>query len=100
MPHPQPAHVDATFYAVIVPKWSPCWKDDRGLPVLEGASVDKITKQRPGQVRGDAVVTRLTLRVDASALLPLQPQAVVHIHADDVEVIEVTAEDPTEERDQ
>lgn len=95
MPERQPEYVDATVYAVVVPKWSRYWKDDRGRPLLEGASVDRVTKQRPGQVRGDAVVTRLTLRVDAAALLPLQPQAVVHIHADDVEVIEVTAEDPT-----
>lgn len=90
----QPKHVDATFYAVIVPKWSGYWKDDDGRPILEGASVDRITQKRPGSVRGDAVVTRLTLRVDAAALLPLQPQAIVHIHADDVDVIQVTANNP------
>jgi hypothetical protein len=95
---PQPDHVDATFYAVIQPSWSRYLRDDRGRPVLEGARVDRITQGRPGQVRGDSVVTRLTLRVDASALLPLQPQAVVHIHADDVEVIEVTADAPEEEQ--
>jgi hypothetical protein len=96
----QPDHVDATFYAVITPAWSRWNKDDRGRPLLEGASVDRITKNRPGQVRGDAVVTRLTLRIDATALLPLQPQAVVHIHADDVEVIEVIADAPEAEAGQ
>ncbi|MCR1785336.1 hypothetical protein KVF89_22540 [Nocardioides carbamazepini] len=92
----QPDHVDATFYAIITPSWSRHRRDDRGRPLLEGASVDRITKGRPSTVRGDAVVTRLTLRIDSTALLPLQPQAVVHIHADDVQVIEVTADEPTE----
>jgi hypothetical protein len=97
MPVPQPDHVDATFYAIIAPSWSRHRTDDRGRPLLEGASVERITKNRPGAIRGDAVVTRLTLRVDATALLPLQPQAVVHIHADDVEVIEVIADAPAED---
>lgn len=95
MAQQQPDHVDATVYAVIKPKWSGYWKDDRGRPILESASIDRITKNRPDAVRGGAIVTRLTLRIDAAALLPLQPQAVVHIHAGDVDVIEVTAEDPT-----
>lgn len=98
MAQQQPDHVDATFYAIIAPSWSRHRHDDRGRPLLEGASVERITKNRPSSVRGDAVVTRLTLRVDAAALLPLQPQAVVHIHTDDVEVIEVTADAPTEEK--
>lgn len=42
-------------------------------------------------------MTRLTLRIDSAALLPLQPEAVIHIHAGDVELIEVTADAPTEE---
>lgn len=96
----QPDHVDATFYAVVIPSWSHHRRDDRGRPVLEGASVERITKNRPGAVRGDAVVTRLTLRVEATALLPLQPQAVVHIRADDVEVIQVTADTPEAEAGQ
>lgn len=93
----QPEHVDATFYAVITPTWSRYSRDDKNRPLLDGASVERITKKRPGNVRGDSVVTRLTLRVDSAALLPLQPQAIVHIHADDVEVIEVTADSPEDD---
>lgn len=93
----QPPHVDATFYAVVRPEWHRYLKDDKGRPILDGAKVERITQARPKQVAGDAVVTRLTLRVDAAALLPLQPQAIVHITADDVEVIQVTADAPEDE---
>jgi hypothetical protein len=90
----QPKYVDATFYAVVRPEWHRYLKDDKNRPVLDGAKVERITQKRPDKVAGDAVVTRLTLRVDATALLPLQPQAIVHITADDIEVITVTADSP------
>jgi hypothetical protein len=90
----QPQHVDATFYAVVRPEWHRWRKDDKNRPILASAKVERITQNRPNQVAGDAVVTRLTLRVDAVALLPLQPQAIVHITADDVDVITVTADAP------
>jgi hypothetical protein len=92
----QPKFVDATFFAVVVPVWAPAWrgKDANGRPILEGAKVEKITQTRPSVVRGGGVVTRLTLRLDSAALLPLQPQAVIHITPGQVEVIEVLADDP------
>lgn len=96
MTEKQPKHVDATFYAVVEPQWGRySWeKDDQGRPILVSAKVDRITQTRPKTIKGDAILTRLTLRIDSAALLPLQPQAVIHIHADDVEVIEVVAEQP------
>lgn len=91
----QPTTVDAAFYAVIKPNWHPYLTDSAGRPVLEGATVERITKNVPQTVRGEAFVTRLTLRIDADALLPLQPQAVVHISADQgAMVIETSAEAP------
>lgn len=90
----QPASVDATFYAVVEPKWSQWQKDAQDRPVLTGAAVTKITQGRPGKIAGSAVLTRLTLRVDSAALLPLQPEAIIHIRPGDVEVIEVTAAAP------
>lgn len=92
----QPATVDATFYAVVVPEWT-SGRDAQGRPILRGAKVERITQGRPGFVRGGGVVTRLTLRLDSAALLPLQPQAVIHIAAGQVEVIEAEATDPRDE---
>lgn len=97
MPQPQPEFVEATFYAVIQPEWDRYWKDDRDRPLLKGARLERTLQNRPAKVAGDAVVTRLTLRVDASALLPLQPQAVIHITTDDVEIIHVVADHPDED---
>jgi hypothetical protein len=95
MPRPQPEHVDVTFYATIVPEWSANARDEQGRPVLQGAKVDKVTQNRPERAtRAGTIVTRLTLRVEAAALLPLQPEAVIHIKAGDAAVIEVVAEDP------
>jgi hypothetical protein len=94
MAQQQPKSVDATFYAVVTPEWSRWGKDDNGRPILDGAKVERITQNRPTTVKGGAVVTRLTLRIDATALLPLQPQAVIHITPGQVEVIDVVAEDP------
>lgn len=91
---PQPPYVDATFYAVIVPEWSHYTENGRRL--LRGAKVDRITQKRPEVVKGGGVVTRLTLRLDAAALLPLEPQAIIHIAPGQVDVIEVTADSPEE----
>lgn len=97
MAYQQPKTVDATFYAVVVPEWSRYQKDAEDRPVLIGAKVERTTQGRPNTVRGGGIVTRLTLRLEAGALLPLQPQAVIHISPGQVEVIEVEATDPTEE---
>ena len=90
----QPKTVDATFYAVVTPEWSRWMKDAEGRPILDGAKVERITQNRPASVKGGAVVTRLTLRIDSGALLPLQPQAVIHISPGQAEVIEAEAVDP------
>ena len=98
MSNEQPEYVDATFYAVVVPIWAPNYrgKDADGRTLLEGAKVERITQQRPQTVHKGGVVTRLTLRLDAAALLPLQPKAVIHVHAGQTEVLEVAAENPDE----
>lgn len=96
MPRQQPESVDVTAYIVIEPRWSNS-RDAAGRPILEGAKVAKVTQARPESVRGDSLVTRITFAVDADALLPLQPQAVVHIGAQDVEVMQVVAEHPGDE---
>lgn len=97
MARPQPEYVDVTSYIVIEPKWSDRLFDDRNRPILEGGKVTRAAQSPPGKVLNGGIVTRVTFRVDASALLPLQPQAIVHIHADDVSVIEVTADAPESE---
>ena len=73
----------------------------RDVAATAGVSVGTVSNvlNRPDKVAGDAVVTRLTIRVDSNALLPLQPQAIVHITADDVEVIQVVADAPDGEAD-
>lgn len=90
----QPEYVDATFYAVVEPVWHPRWKDDQDRKILEGARVEKITKNRPASIRGDAVVTRLTLRVSVSALLPLQPEAIITVEPGQTAVFHADAVDP------
>lgn len=94
MPHKQPKTANATFYAVVIPQWSRWMKDEGGRPILEGAKVERVTQSRPQTVKGDAVVTRLTLSFEVAAFLPLQPQAVIHIAADQAEVIVAEASDP------
>lgn len=95
----QPEYVDATFYATIEPVWrhgSPYFAQDaEGRPILDGAKVTGITQKRPERkARSGSIVTKLTLRIEAAALLPLVPSAVIHVRAGDAETIEVTAEDP------
>lgn len=100
MPKDQPAHVDATFYAQVEPRWArphPYWDDASGNPHLEGAAVIALTQSRPRKPRSGVVVTKLTLRLPASAFLPLQPEAIVVVPSDMIElgsVIEVQASDP------
>jgi hypothetical protein len=92
---PQPDYVDATCYVVVIPQWSR-WTEN-GRRILKGARVDRITQKRPEVIKGGGVVTRLTLRLDAAALLPLEPQAIIQISPGEVDVIEVSAEAPSEE---
>lgn len=100
MPSTQPDHVDAAVYAVVVPVWSRHHRDAQDRPILEGAKVDRITQQRPaGRIPSGGIVTRLILRLDAAALLPLQPEAVIHVRAGEVDLIEVEAVDPREDLD-
>lgn len=94
----QPESVDATFWVTIEPKWHRYWTDQKKRPVLEGAKVVSMTQNRPtGRTKAGAIVTRMTLRVDSAALLPLQPEAVIHITAGQVDLIEVTADAPPED---
>lgn len=95
----QPTSVDASFYAIIVPEWhtSIYCRDGKGRPILKGAHVERITKTKPRVLpKQGAILTRLTLRIDAEALLPLVPEAVIHINAGNAEIIEVTADAPEE----
>lgn len=93
----QPEYVEATFYAVIEPEWHRWQVDNQHRPILEGAKVERITKKRPQVVRRGGVVTRFTLRVNAAALLPLQPEAVITVEPGQVEVIQAVADNPDEE---
>lgn len=98
MPEKQPNYVDVSTYLVIEPEWKPTWhgKDHADRPILKGGKVTKHTIQKPNVTRG-GVVTKITLRIDAGCFLPLQPEAVVHVHAGNAETIEVDALDPREE---
>lgn len=93
----QPKFVDVTFYAVIEPKFkagSAYWaQDDKGRRVLESARLAKTTN-RPPDVTRNGIVTKLTLRVDAEALLPLVPEAVIEVHAGNSEVVTIQADAP------
>ena len=98
MSTPQPDHIDVPVYLLIEPKWAR-WRDAQGRPVLEGGRVTRATVKRPAVGRDGGVVTRLTLRIDTGVFLPLQPEAVVHVHAGNAETIEVEAIAPREESD-
>lgn len=97
----QPEQVDTEFYLVLVPEWSPNQRDENDRPILRGVKADRITKGRPDTVRGGGVVTKIGIVIDASAFVPLQPEAIIHISQHDVEVvhrIEATSPDvPTDE---
>lgn len=94
----QPEYVDAKCYLTIEPQWErTSWlgTDDKDRPILKGARIVSMTQNRPtGNRKAGAVVTNLTLRIDAEALLPLQPDAVIHIRAGDVETIHIYADAP------
>ena len=91
----QPEHVEATFYATIEPVWAEWAKDGRGRKILRAAKVTSVTQNRPERrTRTGTVVTRLTLRIPASAMLPLEPDVVIHLRPDDLETIQVEADDP------
>lgn len=95
----QPLYADATFYAQVEPKWGNTgayWTDRAGNPILEGAKVATITQQRPEKPRRGVVVVKLTVRVPASAFLPLSPEAVVVVPEGMTETIMVEAADPTD----
>lgn len=95
----QPQHVDVSAYLTIEPKWATGRYnvDDKDRPILEGGRIAGVTQNRPsGHRKTGAIVTRVTFRIDAEAFLPLQPEAVIHIGAGDVGLIEVTADAPEE----
>jgi len=86
--------VDATFYAQVVPEWSPYPRAVDGKPRLRGARVVRITQARPQQPRPGVVVVKLTLRLPESAFQPLQPAAVVVVPESATEPVQVTVEHP------
>lgn len=96
----QPEYVDVTAYLVVEPKWNhnSYWQDDQGRPILSGGRVTKATQQRPTLGKNGGVITKVTLRIDSGCFLPLQPEAVVHLHPGNAETIEVEAVDPREEQ--
>jgi hypothetical protein len=92
----QPEYVDVETYLVIEPKWSEWGSDAQDRPILSSAKVAKTTTKRPEVTKG-GVVTKVKFRIDAGCFLPLQPEAVVHVHAGNAETIEVEALDPRED---
>lgn len=91
----QPQHVETSFHIVVTPEWSRHLKDGAGRPVLTGIKAERITKGRPDTVRGGGITTKIGLVIDASAFVPLQPEAVIRIGAHEVEVIhDITATSP------
>lgn len=92
----QPEQVEVDFYLTLTPEWSRHLKDDNKRPILTGVRAEKITKTRPEMVRGGGLVTKIGIMVDAGAFVPLQPEAVIHVGATEVQVIhEVEAVDPS-----
>jgi hypothetical protein len=96
LPSQQPETVEASCYLTIEPVTSRySGRDEKGRQILEKARVTAMTQARPQRmVRAGSVVTKVTLRIDTAALLPLLPEAVIHIGVGDVEVIEVEADNP------
>lgn len=97
MPVPQPKTVDATFYAQVEPSWSSWQTGPDGAKLLEAAKVVAITQKRPERPRRGVVICKLTLRLPASAFLPLTPEAIVVVPEGATEVIHVEVDpDPTD----
>lgn len=88
---------DATFYVQIEPEWSR-WTDSRGERSLRGIKAVLLTQNKPAKPRPGVVVTKLTVRVPASAFLPLRPEVVIVVPEDLVVAspIEACAEDAGE----
>lgn len=83
----QPQSVEVEFHLVLTPEWSAYLKDGSGRPVLTGVKAERITKNRPDTVRGGGIVTKIGVVIDAGAFVPLQPEAVISIGMNEVEVI-------------
>lgn len=94
----QPTHVDVPVYLLVEPTWRDhrySWnKDDQGRQILDGAKVVKATQKRPSVGPKGGVITKITMRFEAGAFLPLQPEAIVVIGVNDSETIVVTTEAP------
>lgn len=96
----QPKEVEVEFFLLVTPEWSRHLRDDSGRPILTGIKAERITKGRPEVVRGGGIVTKLAVVIDAGAFVPLQPEAVIHIGATEVEVIhEIVATHPEDDDD-
>lgn len=100
MSRSQPAHIDATVYLQVEPTWYPHWVyDANGERVLEGGKVMRATQTRPDKPIPGSVVCKVTLRMPATAFLPLRPEAVVVVPEGMTEPITVEANDPHEEQE-
>jgi hypothetical protein len=100
MPMSQPKRVRATAWLVIEPVYRYSGAtDDKGRRVLDGAKIVSMTQGQPTnkRVTSGTVITKITLDLNAEALLPLQPEVVINIEPGDVGVIEVYADAPEEE---
>ena len=100
MTYEQPSEVDATFYVQIEPEWTSWRQDADGEQILSGAKAARITQSKPGRPKPGTVTAKLTLRLPASAFLPLRPHAIVTVPADAVsttplEVVVGDAEETT-----
>lgn len=91
----QPDSVLAECYLTIEPVFRSYGKDAQGRPVLDSARVVGVTKNRPERrSRVGTIVTKLALRIDSAAMLPLLPEVEIKISAGEVEAIEAEAVDP------
>lgn len=95
MPHPT---VTAHFYVQLEPEWG-FGTDANGNKPVYGAKVARITQNRPGKPKGGTVMVKLAINIPKAAFLPLQPEAVIVIPADMIEVnnIRVEATPPQED---
>lgn len=91
----QPATIDVPVYLVVEPEWRTgnYFRDEKGRQILGGGKVVKHTQNKPAVSRS-GVVTKITLRMPASAFLPLEPSAIVIVGESDTETIVVTADAP------
>lgn len=89
----QPTSIDVKFYAQVEPRWGDRRRtyevDGDGNPLLLGGRILRINQERPARPAPGVVVTELTLRLPASAFLPLAPRVLVVVPAGSTETIEV-----------